>query len=139
MFDLMPFERKDNSLFRYFDDFDRSFFGGLQNMWPSCQTDIVDQGDRYILRVDLPGFEKEEIHLDVEGGRLTLSAEHKEEKEEKDRFIRRERRYGSVSRSFDIANIDAENIKASYKNGVLELNMPKKAERQPQQKPIEIH
>ena len=41
MFDLMPFERKDNSLFRYFDDFDRSFFGGLQNMWPSCQTDIV--------------------------------------------------------------------------------------------------
>ena len=54
MFDLMPFERKDNSLFRYFDDFDRSFFGGLQNMWPSCQTDIVDQGDRYILRVDLP-------------------------------------------------------------------------------------
>ncbi|MFR1474286.1 MAG: Hsp20/alpha crystallin family protein [Hydrogeniiclostridium mannosilyticum] len=49
-------------------------------MWPSCQTDIVDQGDRYILRVDLPGFEKEEIHLDVEGGRLTLSAEHKEEK-----------------------------------------------------------
>ena len=108
-------------------------------MWPSCQTDIVDQGDRYILRVDLPGFEKEEIHLDVEGGRLTLSAEHKEEKEEKDRFIRRERRYGSVSRSFDIANIDAENIRASYKNGVLELNMPKKAERQPQQKPIEIH
>lgn len=86
MFDLMPFERKDNSLFRYFDDFDRSFFGGLQNMWPSCQTDIVDQGDRYILRVDLPGFEKEEIHLDVEGGRLTLSAEHNEEKEEKDRF-----------------------------------------------------
>ena len=131
MFDLMPFERKDNSLFRYFDDFDRSFFGG--------QTDIVDQGDRYILRIDLPGFEKEEIHLDVEGGRLTLSAEHKEEKEEKNRFIRRERRYGSVSRSFDIANIDAENIRASYKNGVLELNMPKKAERQPQQKPIEIH
>lgn len=140
MFDLLPFERKDSSLFRYFDDFDRSFFDGLQNMRSSCQTDIVDQGDCYILRADLPGFEKEDIHLDIEGDRLTLSAERKEEKkEEKDRFVRQERHYGAMSRSFDISNIDAENIKASYKNGVLELNMPKKAERQPQQKTIEIH
>ena len=120
MFDLLPFERKDSSLFRYFDDFDRSFFDGLQNMRSSCQTDIVDQGDCYILRADLPGFEKEDIHLDIEGDRLTLSPRSaRRRKKRKRSFCSPERHYGAMSRSFDISNIEVENIKASYKNGVL--------------------
>lgn len=139
MFDLIPFENRDRNLFRYFDDFDRAFFGRPQSEWLPCKTDIVDKGDRYVLRADLPGFEKEDIHLDIEGDRLTLSAEHKEEnKQEKENFIRQERRYGSMSRSFDISGIDADRIQASYKNGVLELNLPKKVEVQPQPRKIEI-
>lgn len=140
MFDLIPFEHRNNDLFRYFDDMERAFFGGNTDIAP-CKTDILDEGNRFVLKADLPGFKKEDIHLDIEGDRLTISAEHSEEnktEDQKNNFIRRERRHGSMSRSFDISSIDANHIEAKFENGVLELDLPKKQETVPANHRIEI-
>ncbi len=137
MFDLIPFEHRNHNLFNPFADFDR-FFDDLAKESP-CKTDILDKGDHYLVRAELPGFKKEDIHLDVNGDCLTISASHQEEsKEEKDRFIRRERRYGSMSRSFDISGVEADKIEAAYKDGVLELKLPKRGETTPPTRQIEI-
>ena len=92
------------------------------------RTDIQDLGDHYLLEADLPGFDKKDINLEIRDHRLIISAERKEEKEEKDEkknYIRRERSYGSFSRSFDLSEIDEEKIGASYTDGVLKITMPK--------------
>ena len=136
MFDLMPFEHRNRALSRYFDEFDKEFFG---NMLESFKTDIQDKGDRFVLEAELPGFEKEDIHIDIDGNRLTVSAEHRSESEEKEKnYIRRERSYGSFERSFDISSVKADGITAEYKNGVLELIMPKRQETVPPARKIEI-
>lgn len=140
MFDLIPFDRRANSLF---DSFDRwmgdGFFGDMEREMASFRTDILDKGDRYVLKADLPGFQKQDINIDIEGDRLTLTAKHKEEvNEDKKDFIRRERRYGALSRSFDIQGIDAGRISASYNDGVLELDLPKLVETKPASRKIEV-
>ena len=136
MFDLMPFERRNRDLVKYLDNFDKEFFG---NMLEEFKTDIEDKGDRFVLEAELPGFAKEDIKIDIEDNRLTIHAEHNNENETKEKnYIRRERSYGSFERSFDISNINAEGITAEYKNGVLELVMPKLAEVKPEVKRIDI-
>ena len=140
MFDLIPFESRANNLFDSFDRMMNSgFFGGWGRETAPCRTDILDKGDRYMIRADLPGFKKEDIGIRIEGSRLTLTAERKEEvNEDKKNYIRRERRYGAYSRSFDIEGIDAEKISASYKDGVLELELPKLPETKPETRRIEV-
>ena len=97
MFELSPFDRRNNNLFHYFDDLSRDLFRNDDESVSPCRTDIVDKGDYFELRADMPGFKKEEIHIDVDGDRLTISAQHKEEtEEEKGRYVRRERRRGLV-------------------------------------------
>lgn len=138
MLDLIPFEHRNSSIFHPFADLERSFFSDWEKDFP-CKTDILDKGDRYLIQADLPGYAKEEIHLGIDGDCLTISAEHKSEtKEEKNNFIRRERRYGSMSRSFDISGVDADRISASYQNGVLELQLPKRTQTAPASRRIEI-
>ena len=129
MFDLMPFgSNNTNDIFHYLDNFEKNFFSGLTNT-SQFRTDILDKGDRYLLQAELPGFEKDDIKIDLNNDLLTISAEHNESEEQTDKnFIRRERRYGSFSRSFDISNIKAEEISAEYKNGILNLTLPKKQE-----------
>ena len=126
-----------------FDVFDRmwndSFFGGARDTFP-CRTDILDKGDSYLMRADMPGFNKEDIHIDVQGNELTVTAEHKEEvSDDKKNYVRRERRYGSLSRSFDIDGIDTGKISAAYNNGVLELTLPKVQEAKPETKTIQVN
>lgn len=128
MFGMIPFARDDDNMFDVFDNFERNFFGKSNAELPDFRTDIKDNGDSFTLEAELPGFNKEDIDLDVKDGILTISAEHKEEKDEKDdkgNYLRRERRYGSFSRSFDVSGIDETAIGAAYKNGVLELTLPK--------------
>ena len=128
MFGMIPFERSDDNFFDLFDNFERKFFGNSNAAIPDFRTDIRDAGDRFVLEAELPGFNKEDIKLDVKDGILTISAQHTENKDEEDdkgSYIRRERRYGSFTRSFDITGVDEEHITASYNNGVLELNLPK--------------
>ncbi|MEA4912376.1 MAG: Hsp20/alpha crystallin family protein [Oscillospiraceae bacterium] len=127
MFELMPFERRRDTamLNRYFDDFEKSFFSNAVN---DFKTDIRDNGDTYAIEAELPGFNKEDINIDVKNDVLTISAQHTEDKkEEKDSYVRRERSYGAYSRSFDVTGIDTDAIKAAYKNGILELTLPKQA------------
>lgn len=112
-----------NSLF---EDLDRFFFDPFETS--ELKTDIREKEGNYLLDMDLPGFEKQDIHVSIENGYLTVRAEKKEEKDEKDdkgRYLRRERRYGSCSRSFYVGDIDEKSVKAAYANGILTLTLPK--------------
>ena len=132
MFELTPFgrHRTDVDLYNPYRDlalFEDSFFKNAS--LAAFKADIKDAGDSYILEADLPGFKKEDIDIDIDGNYLTISAERHSESEEKDKkgnFVKRERSYGSFTRSFDISSIKSDAIDAKYSDGVLKLTMPKK-------------
>ena len=121
----------------WFDDlFDRSF---TMAPWPEerelygkharnlMKTDVHETETGYEMNVDLPGFKKDDIHVDLQEGYLTVRAEKnldKEEKQEK-KIIRRERYVGSMSRSFYVGELEPASIKCRYEDGVLTLDFPK--------------
>ena len=139
------------NLMDVFNDFDRDFFRGFarpehmlygKNAQRMMKTDVKETDEGYELDVDLPGFKKEEIHLVLENGYLTISTEKSlENKEEKKGKVLRQERYaGTMSRSFYVGdNVTEEDIKAKYENGVLSLYVPKKEARKvPEKKTILI-
>ena len=127
MFDLIPFRRGKDDMLSLFDRMEKNFMQNFGFEMPDFKADIVDKGDKFVLEAELPGFDKKDININVDDNRLTITAEHSESKEEsKDNYIRKERRYGSFTRSFDVSNIRTEDIKADYKNGMLVLDLPKK-------------
>lgn len=135
MYGLTPFER---NFFDSVNDFDKAFAkSGVR----ACRTDIREDDDKFIMESELPGFDKEDITVDLNGNSLTLKAEHKAETEEskKGKYIRRERSYGSYERTFDIAGIDTENITADYKNGILTMVLPKKKPQAPATRKLTIN
>ena len=144
MFELTPFDRRNHRFgdsmnpFGALENFEREFFG--RNIFGEFKADIRDEGKNYVLEADLPGFSKEDIHVDVDNGMLTISAERNSETEQKGEngYVRRERSYGSYSRSFDISNVNTDDIKGNYANGVLTLTLPKKYETAPGAKRIEL-
>lgn len=139
MFGMIPFDRRDENLFDLFDNFEKKFFGNTTASLPAFRTDIRDQGDKFLLEAELPGFNKEDISLELKEGILTIKAEHKENQDQKDgEYIRRERRCGSFSRTFDVTGIDENGITAAYHNGILELTLPKLAPVVPQSRQIAI-
>ena len=133
MFELRPFDHRSNHLntydpFREMEALERAFFGDRFGL-AEFKTDIQDKGDSYLLEADLPGFRKEDIHIDLDGETMTIEAERHSEHEEKDKagnYLRCERSYGSYRRSFDISGIEEGEISAEYTDGVLKLTMPKK-------------
>ena len=143
MFELIPFDRTMRRMagfdpFRELDNMERSFFNDA-NVVSAFRTDVSDTGDAFKLEAELPGFSKDDIKLDVENDCLTISAERKLDNEEKKpNFVKRERFYGSYSRSFDISGIDCANIKAGYKDGVLTLTLPKQKKEEPTGRRLEI-
>ncbi len=95
------------------------------------RTDIKENKDNYNIIIDLPGYEKEDIKIDIDNGYLNVSAKMNSNHEEKEdgKFVRRERYFGECSRSFYVGDeIESEDIKASFKNGTLKLEIPKKEE-----------
>lgn len=139
MYGLSPFGRNGFDLFNLFNDIDKQFSDTMPVN--ACRTDIRDEGDKYVMESELPGFEKEDIKLDINGSYLVISAEHEkseEKKDENEKYIRRERRFGSYKRSFDISDVDAEDISAEYKNGILIIDLPKKKPQEPVAKRLEI-
>jgi HSP20 family protein len=96
-------------------------------------VDIYEEADRIVLRAEIPGVGKDDIEVKMENGTLTVRGEKKQEKEvDTDTAHRIERFYGSFSRSFVLpTSVDAENIKATYKDGVLEVVVPKAEEAKP--------
>jgi len=137
MFELRPYERRNNQMrsydpFREMEALERAFFGDRDRFdgLAEFKTDIQDKGDHYLLEADLPGFKKEDIHIDLDGDSMNIAAERHSEHEEKDKkgnYVRCERSYGSYSRSFDISGIEEGGIKAEYTDGVLRLTLPKKS------------
>ena len=143
MFELIPFNHPMHKPMAYdpFREMDEFFFNSpaRQMAVNPFKTDVIDKGDAFELDAELPGFKKEDIKLDIENDCLTISAERKfEENEDKPNFIKRERFYGSYSRSFDLTGINVDGIEASYNDGVLTLNLPKVAEEVPVSRSIEI-
>ena len=98
-------------------------------------VDIVEDKDRILLMVELPGFKEEEISIQLEGGVLTIRGERQFEREKEGRTYHRvERSYGQFVRTFTLPNnVDRENLKANFRNGVLEIEMPKREEARPRQ------
>jgi len=122
-----------------FRDFERDFFGGEMPV-NTFKTDIRDEADKYVLEAEMPGFDKSDVKIDIEGDYLTLSAERSNEKEESGKgYIRRERSFGSFKRSFNIEDVDSEKIAAKYENGILTLDLPKKGEKTPTSRRLEIN
>ena len=116
----------------FFDDFDSD--NKLMNM--NC--DIYEKEGMYNVVLDVPGFNKEDIKIDVENGYLTVEATRsKENNEEGKRYIKRERVYGSFKRQFYIGEAQAEDIKAEFKDGTLKISVPKTEEKS-SKKTIEI-
>lgn len=141
MYSLLPFGRNGNNLMNLFDDFERSFFPTESRQLPTFRTDIKDEGDHFLLEAELPGFKKEDIDLDLKDGVLTIQAKHDETVENRDeqgRYVCRERRMGSFSRSFDVAGIQEDAIGAAYEDGILKLTLPKVVEVQPESRKIAI-
>ena len=122
MFELMPYATR-RTIMNPFTFFDNHFWGTAGEI----KTDITDTGDAFKLEADLPGFKKEDIKIDLENDRLTISG-----------YIRRERSYGSFTRSFDVSGIDTSAISAAYNDGVLTLNLPKRPELVPENRQISI-
>lgn len=127
------------NLMDVFDDFDRNFFHGFGNVDRALygkhaqnlmKTDVKETNEGYEVDVDLPGFKKDEIHLELSNGYLTISTEKSLEKTNestKGKMLRQERYSGVMQRSFYVGEyITEEDIKASYESGVLHIIVPKK-------------
>ena len=135
---LVP--RRSN--FDLFDNFfDDDFFPKKERNL--MKTDIKEKKDHYEIIMDLPGYEKENINLELNNGYLEISAkvEKEEDNSEEEKFVRRERFYGECARSFYVGeDISEEDINAEFKNGTLKVEIPKKEEKSelPETKKIEI-
>ena len=111
------------------DDFFRDdFFDRKDRMnYNLMKTDIREDENSYLLEVDLPGYSKDDIKIDITDGYLTINAKvEKENNDEKKNYVRRERFTGEVSRSFYVGDdIKEDEVKANFKNGILTLEVPK--------------
>ena len=97
------------------------------------KTDVRETEDTYEVDIDLPGFKKDEIKVDLKDGYLTVSAAKgldKDENDKKGRYIRQERYAGACSRSFYVGAMEPEDVSAKYEDGILKLSMPKQAKKE---------
>ena len=148
----MPMLWSNNNLFDEMENiFGDRFFGDLcdtgfmdRHFEPASglmKTDVIEKDNTYELEAELPGFNKEDINIDLKNDVLTISASHNENKDEKDengKYIRRERRSSSYQRSFRTPGLKPEDIIAQYKNGVLTVSIPKKEELPKKEEAVKI-
>lgn len=123
-----------------FPDIDKTLYGKhAKNL---MKTDVQETDDDYIVDIDLPGFKKDEIKMQLQDGYLTVSATKgldKDEKDEKNKYVRRERYAGSMSRSFYVGeNVTEEDIHPRYENGILTFRLPKEDKKAVEEKYITI-
>ncbi len=132
---LMPSIFGENLFDDDWFDFDRDFWGRKNPLYGKnakniMKTDIREHDEGYELDVDLPGFKKDEISVELDDGYLTISAAKgldKDEQEKKGKYIRRERYAGAMQRSFYVGDaVTQEDIKAKFEDGILKLSIPKK-------------
>ncbi len=139
----------ENLMDDWMDDFESEFFGRKNPLYGKharnmMKTDVKETDNGYEVAVDLPGFKKDEISLELKDGYLTITASKgldKDEEDKKGRMIRQERYAGAMSRSFYVGDgVAEEEVKAKFENGVLMLSIPKKEEKsqEPERKLITI-
>ena len=142
MFEIMPYGHRRvvaYNPFRELEEMSRSFWNDTN--LNAFRTDITEKDGVYTLTAELPGFKKEDISIDIDKDCLTIAAERKDESEDEDKernYVRRERFYGSYSRSFNVKGIDTEAINASYADGILTLTMPSKTPETPPTRRLDI-
>ena len=136
MFSMVPYPRRNNGvsrkddffgLDRVFDEFFKDpFFARVSAITSPIRADIKENEKEYVVEAEIPGVKKEDILIDLNDDVLTLGVDIKQEKdEENDGYIYRERSSGSFKRSFHVQNIKNEDVKATYKDGVLTVVLPK--------------
>lgn len=138
---MMMIPRRKNEFDLLGEMFSDPFF--IEHESRTMKTDIKEKKDKYIIDIELPGYQKENIKMEVDNGYLTVYAEINSDNEEKEegKFVRKERYAGSCSRSFYVGTeVQSEDIKASFKNGMLRIEVPKKEENRelPEKKYIQI-
>ena len=125
LFDIEPFPSSLRDLWRPWRSLELD-----EARAPQIRIDVSESDNAYMVKADIPGVRKEDIDIRIDGNQVTIAAEVKQDKEEKKdgRVLRSERRYGYASRSFTLAcPVDEGKVDASYKDGILELKLPKKA------------
>lgn len=132
MFGLTPY-RNRRGLSRRIFDIDRIFDDMLDELdyrffsYNPMRVDIKETDDKYLLEAELPGVNKDDIIIEVRNDIMTISVERNEEiREERENYIRRERRFGSFKRSFPVDDVEQDKIDAKFENGILYLELPKK-------------
>ncbi|MDO4556546.1 MAG: Hsp20/alpha crystallin family protein [Lachnospiraceae bacterium] len=141
----MMLTRKNNYGYDLFDElFKDPFFTPAPTQRDSSmmKTDIRENENNYLLDIELPGFAKENVRAELKDGYLTITAERTEatdENEPKGKYLRRERFIGTCKRSFFVGeDLRQEDIKASFKDGILMLTVPKEAPKKVEEKPVYI-
>lgn len=133
---MMPSIFGENLFDNWMDDFEDEFFGKKNPLYGKhaanmMKTDVRETENAYEVDIDLPGFKKDEISVQLKDGYLSIGAAkslNKDQKDENGSYIRRERYAGSMNRSFYVGNnVTNEEIHAKYENGILQLSLPKKA------------
>lgn len=136
---MLPSIFGENLFDDFFDDFSmfpardahKSLYGKhAKNL---MKTDVRETDQTYELDIDLPGFKKDEINVDLQDGYLTISAAKsldKDEKDKKGRYIRQERYAGTCSRSFYVGDVTPKDVSAKYEDGILKLSMPKQEKKE---------
>jgi len=136
--ELDEFQNRLSSLFER-PSMRRGRDGGDLSSW-SPAVDIIEDEKEFLVKAELPEVKKEDVHVTVENGVLTIQGERKFEKEEKNkRYHRTERSYGSFTRSFGLPEgADASKVKAEFKDGLLQIHMPKSENARPKQIQVKV-
>jgi len=122
--------------YSYDDIFDNLFdVSTLKNN--IMKADIFEKNGSYIMEIEMPGFNKEDIYVDYNKGYLTISSKKENVQENKD-YVKRERFYGEYQRSFYIGDVEEKSITAHFDNGILELTFPKEKDKNSGKKNIQI-
>ena len=115
----------------YLDDFFDDFVPMPKMPKNEMKCDIYEKGGRVHIELDVPGFNKEDVKVDLDDGILTIVASKHEDKEEKEKnYYRKERSFGSFKRQFNVGNVKENEIDAKFNNGVLKISFPKEEQKQ---------
>lgn len=115
----------------YLDDFFEDFVPMPKMPKNEMKCDIYEKGGEVHIELDVPGFNKEDVKVDLDDGILTIAASKHEDKEEKEKnYYRKERLFGSFKRQFNVGNVKENDINAKFYNGVLKISFPKEEQKQ---------
>lgn len=115
----------------YLDDFFDDFVSMPKMPKNEMKCDIYEKGGKVHIELDVPGFNKEDVKVDLDDGILTIAATKHEDKEEKEKnYYRKERSFGSFKRQFNVGNVKENEIDAKFNNGVLKISFPKEEQKQ---------